>query len=397
MLARYLALRQDLDRHHTRRRGGASAAAADVDRSGGGSGGGDSTVCASRDCKASAPAPGTAPPPPPAANAKAARQLNRLLSQLAKRKQLSTCRSTFAAGAAAGTVDAWSHAILINAYANCGDGAGALKALGEMRACGHRPCVFSYTAALKAPCGEGNLEAASALLGEMEADFAGAAAEEAPAGAGRTDGGAVGRASGGGGSAVAGGDFMPSVRTANTYFRGCLVRGGAAEARALLGRLGRDGVWRAVSPDASSHEYVGTLCAQALHLDEAARLADAAAEAGGGQEGCAGARAAARVRLALCRSAALLGAWRRCRREAAAARQMLALCAEEERGGEAAAGRERPGGRSPKQRQGGGGGGGEDDGLDRHATFRRHQRDEALGASRAPPCSRRTGRPVHAL
>ncbi|EOD04791.1 hypothetical protein EMIHUDRAFT_250427, partial [Emiliania huxleyi CCMP1516] len=168
MLARYLALRQDLDRHHTRRRGGASAAAAD----------------------ASAPAPGTAPPPPPAANAKAARQLNRLLSQLAKRKQLSTCRSTFAAGAAAGTVDAWSHAILINAYANCGDGASALKALGEMRACGHRPCVFSYTAALKAPCGEGNLEAASALLGEMEADFAAAAAEEDPAGAGRTDGGA---------------------------------------------------------------------------------------------------------------------------------------------------------------------------------------------------------------
>ena len=50
-------------------------------------------------------------------NNKAARELNASLSRLARGKQLSACRAAFASGSATGAVDAWSHAILINAHA----------------------------------------------------------------------------------------------------------------------------------------------------------------------------------------------------------------------------------------------------------------------------------------
>ena len=137
-----------------------------------------------------APAPSHAPVPTPAPVAKprrgpadtsaapadspgvASRELNALLARLARGKQLSACRAAFKVGVKAGTVDAWSYAILINAHATCGDGVGALRTLSRMRAAGHRPCVMSYTAALKAPCGRGDLGEASRLLAELETDFA---------------------------------------------------------------------------------------------------------------------------------------------------------------------------------------------------------------------------------
>ena len=152
----------------------------------------------------------------------------------------------------AGSTDAWSHAILINAHATCGDGEGALAALDAMRAAGERPCVMSYTAALKAPCGNGQLDVARRLLHEMERDFAAVAKR-------------------GGNARMV--DFTPNNVPANTFFRGCLVAGGIAEARALLSRLGdAKTVWASVRPDVPSLEYVGTLCAQALLFDEATKL-----------------------------------------------------------------------------------------------------------------------------
>ena len=44
------------------------------------------------------------------------------------------------------------------------------------------------------------------------------------------------------------------------------------EIMALVQRLG-SGAWAAASPDASTFEYVGLLCAQALRLDEATAFA----------------------------------------------------------------------------------------------------------------------------
>jgi len=256
----------------------------------------------------------------------ATRELNTTLSRLARGKQLSMCRSAFAAASATGLADAWSHAIMINAYASCGDGDGALAALSAMREAGHRPCVMSYTAALKAPCALGELDRAKFVLTQMEDDFRAHAAS-----AGASDDRQ---------------DWLPNVRTANTFFRGCLVAGGVADAVALLARLGQ-GLWESVEPDASSFEYVGTLCAQALQLDKAARLAQRAC---GGDGDSTATHASARVRLAICRSAALIGAWKRCCAEAAMARALLEGGDDEHRGV-----------------------------ADGHALFRQHQREEVLG------------------
>ena len=148
------------------------------------------------------------------------RALNRELSRLARSKELSACRAAFTAGKALGVVDAWSHAILINAHATCGDGAGALRALGAMRAAGERPCVMSYTSALKAPCGLGDLGVARRLLAEMEADFAAAARRRgAAAGAGRRT-------------------TYTQRAHGEHLLRGCLVAGGLDEALGLLSKLG---------------------------------------------------------------------------------------------------------------------------------------------------------------
>lgn len=82
-----------------------------------------------------------------------------------------------------------------------------------------------------------------------------------------------------------------------------------------MGRLGQ-GVWSHVSPDASSLEYTGLLCAQAIRLEQASSLAARLEGEGEGQ-------AAGRVRVAVCRGAALLGAWRRVERELGQARALL--------------------------------------------------------------------------
>jgi hypothetical protein len=136
-----------------------------------------------------------------------------------------------------------------------------------MRAAGYRPCVTSYTAALKPPCAVGDLHSAATLLAEMELDFA-AEGQAAAARGGRAAAGgdactarggdaftprgkkkkrkraeiqAAGGASPGRDLAPTGGDFAPNVRTANTYLRGCLVAGGVGEAWRLYARLGRTG------------------------------------------------------------------------------------------------------------------------------------------------------------
>ena len=117
-----------------------------------------------------------------------------------------------------------------------------------------------------------------------------------------------------------------------------------------------------MAPDTSTLEYVGALCAQALQLNEAVSLADRAiAAAAGGSGGAAAAHAAARVRLAACRGAALAGAWKRCASEAAATHALL--------------GPEGGGGEADGGEGGGEGGGGE--GGDGRALFKRHQREES--------------------
>ncbi|KAL1529535.1 hypothetical protein AB1Y20_000480 [Prymnesium parvum] len=262
------------------------------------------------------------------------REVNKTLARLARSKQLSACQAAFADAAAQRLTDAWSHAILINAHATAGDGDGALRELSAMRAAGHRPCVMSYTAALKAPCAAGNLSLAREILHEMEREFA---THKGGRGGTRAD------------------DFKPNVRTANTFLRGCLVAGGVDDARALLARLGR-GVWSGVAPDASSLEYTGVLCAQALRLDEASKLAlrivDTLRVRGA-------THAAARVRVAVCRAAALAGAWQWCKREMGEARSLLSvdLAADDE---EESCGAK-----------------------DGHAVFKAHQRDEALAELQA--------------
>jgi len=174
--------------------------------------------------------------------------------------------------------------------------------------------------------------------------------------------------------------FPPKVRTANTFLRGCKLGGAVDDATALIGRMGVEGVWKRVAPDVSALEYAGALCAQALRIDEAAGLADRAQTAGsgvggkgvGGKGGGAGgggadgsgeemsAAAAARVRVAICRAAALCGAWARCIKEADAARALR------RRASAAAAAAAAPAGGVGAA------------GVDSHAVFRQHQREEAL-------------------
>lgn len=125
-------------------------------------------------------------------------------------------------------------------------------------------------------------------------------------------------------------DWVPNVRTANTFLRGCLVGGGLDDAEWMLSKMGR-GVWKGVKPDVASCEYVGTLLAQALRLPDAIGLAERAVSyktvkaskhgnlpAEKAEE--AAAAAAGRVRLAVCRGAALVGGWKGCSAEAKAAR-----------------------------------------------------------------------------
>ena len=62
-----------------------------------------------------------------------AKELNARLAALANTKRLSACRAAFAAAEAAGKANQWSHAILVNAHATCGDAEGAIGALDRMR------------------------------------------------------------------------------------------------------------------------------------------------------------------------------------------------------------------------------------------------------------------------
>lgn len=283
---------------------------------------------------------------------KASRETNATLSRLARGKQLAACRAAFRVAEKAGTTDAWSHAILINAYATCGDSLGALAALEAMRASGHRPCVMSYTAALKAPCARGDLVEARRLLREMEADFAAHAKSKGGGGGGGGPAGAGGGKRSGRASESSEDDWTANVRTANTFVRGCLVGGGVDDALHLLRRLGADGerghgCWAAVEPDGSTLEHCGVLCAQALRLDDAAEMAERARDGGA-------VHAAARVHVAICRGAALMGLWKRCLGEAKRARKLL----------------KSSDGAEPSAEAG--------EGADGRATFRAHQRAEAL-------------------
>ena len=74
------------------------------------------------------------------------REFNAGLLQLAQSKQLSRCRAAFEAGAS--LTDDYSHAIIIDAHAACGDAEGARAALAAMRAAGYRPGPSEYAAAL---------------------------------------------------------------------------------------------------------------------------------------------------------------------------------------------------------------------------------------------------------
>lgn len=145
---------------------------------------------------------------------------------------------------------------------------------------------------------------------------------------------------------------------------------------------------------------MGTLCAQALRVSQATRLALRLADpdtdpdtplpgrntaggpgppgrntkgvagpvgrttAGGPGPAAAAPHAAGRVRIAAGRAAALLGEWRLCRGHVQAATELLAL--EDAYGG-----------------SGGGHGGGRGGASDSHAVFRRHQRSEALAEADA--------------
>ena len=253
------------------------------------------------------------------------REFNAGLLQLAQSKQLSRCRAAFEAGAS--LTDDYSHAIIIDAHAACGDAEGARAALAAMRAAGYRPGPSEYAAAL----GVGDLPTARRLLGEAERELGGACGD----GFGQT---------------------KRLGLLANAFLRVCVAGGGVDDAVSLVHRLGR-GSWAAASPEASTFEYVGLLCAQALQLDEA--CAFAARALGAACRGRPSAHAAARVHVAVARGAALAGDWGRCKAEVATARELLAR-ADDEAGG-----------------RGGGGGGGDDERRGAR-VFRQHQKEEAV-------------------
>ena len=269
------------------------------------------------------------------------REFNAGLLQLAHSKQLSKCRAAFEAGAS--LTDDYSHAIVIDAHAACGDAQGARAALVAMRAAGYSPGPSEYAAAL----GAGDLPTARQLLGEAERELGGSSGD----GSGQT---------------------KRLGLLANAFLRVCVAGGGVDDAVALVHRLGR-GAWAAAaSPEASTFEYVGLLCAQALQLDDA--CAFAARALGAACRGRPSAHAAARVHVAAARGAALAGDWARCKAEVATARELLARADDEGGGG------------------GGGGGGDERRGA---RVFRQHQKEEAENelldlermAAAAPPAA----------
>eukprot|EP00967_Tisochrysis_lutea_P079878 scaffold109473_cov33-Tisochrysis_lutea.AAC.5 len=137
-----------------------------------------------------------------------------------------------------------------------------------MRAAGHRPCVMSYTAAMKPSCAAGDVSQAVALLRDMESDFdAEAATRRSATLRGSNSSSMRGKkrkkkkpaASANGGctnSSIAGRtpeDFTPNVRTANTFLRGCMVAGCLPEACQLFDKLGRQGMPDTITCERGAH------------------------------------------------------------------------------------------------------------------------------------------------
>ena len=106
--------------------------------------------------------------PAATADSAASRELNAELAQLARSKQLSACRKAFRAGCKSGIADC-GHTPSSSTHLQLAATATARSSARAMRE-PPRPCVMSYTAALKAPCARGDLVQARTLLAEMEAD-----------------------------------------------------------------------------------------------------------------------------------------------------------------------------------------------------------------------------------
>lgn len=161
--------------------------------------------------------------------------LNKEIAEHAKSKQLAKASASFARARALGVLNNYSYTNMINAHVRCGDVPGAARLLEEMKTSPHPPCVVAYTTLIKGLCGVGQIGAAARRLAEMR--------KQRP-------------------------PVAPTIRTVNTFLRGCLLAGAVEPAHRVYLRLP---AWK-VAPDGSTYEYIVCLLGQALRLGQAVQV-----------------------------------------------------------------------------------------------------------------------------
>jgi pentatricopeptide repeat protein len=176
--------------------------------------------------------------PRPVVNDERAREGNNEIAQFGNRKMLREAQECFETAIRKNLANSHTYTIMINAHVRCGDADGAAKVLKRMCKASLQPCVVAYTTLINGKCRAGDLQGGFEVLRAM--------LERRP-------------------------PVLPNVRTVNTLLRGCLLVGGVSEARSLLERMHRE--W-AAEPDASTYEYVISLLAQDLRLEEATNIVD---------------------------------------------------------------------------------------------------------------------------
>jgi pentatricopeptide repeat protein len=210
--------------------------------------------------------------------------LNKEISAYARQKNLTGAMESFRTAQEKGWLNTHTFSGIINAHIRCGDVEGAESMFRLLqRTKGVRMDVISCTTMLKGYSSVGNIAAARQLMEDMFA---------------------------------ANPKVMPNVRTVNTFLRGCLLAGSVQESETMLAHCQRT---FALTPDASTWEYVVTLLCQGLRVDKAAPLVgrlrgDASLSLGGGVRG---------MLVSLARACALLGEDKTCLRALRGATELL--------------------------------------------------------------------------
>ncbi|OQR82167.1 hypothetical protein THRCLA_11094 [Thraustotheca clavata] len=160
-------------------------------------------------------------------------KLNKEIAQYASRKQYQEANEVYERARSKKLANSYTYVNMMNVCVRCGDLNQAFHVFTEMKNAKIEPDVVAYTTLLKGLCGEGKLTEALKYVKEMEI-------KRVPL----------------------------NIRTVNTILRGCILVGAIAEAEKIFDDLTK---WK-VLPDASTWEYMISLCSRNLQLKKAMTL-----------------------------------------------------------------------------------------------------------------------------